>query len=547
MKKLVMLSFVAILMILLIVSGCGQTSSTSTSVATSSSTAAPPPSSSTKPPLTTSSFTPTTGIVTSTTAAGGNYGGTVRILGSNSPTNIGYSATQQFADATVETIWAERILELRTDGGFYPSLCDSYDISSDLQTITLHLHKGIKFQDGTDWNADAAVWNFQTCLKTGALGGSRYIVSIEATDPLTVTVKLNAPFNQIIYNLARIYMYSPTAYEKNGEEWAVNHSVSTAAFEVTEFKRDVSVKADKNTNYWRPGRPYLDHFELIIIKDSATALALMEAGQADGWMISTPQETQTLAGEGFSIVQTPTTYRFLYPDSKNPDSPFAKKEVREAVEYAIDRASMAKAIGFGYVQPVDQPAYKGNLAYNPDYPVRAYNPDKAKELLAAAGYPKGFKTKLTGQAATDSNALAILKNYLAAVNIDADIDLVDVGRFWGEVATGWDGLLYGYMAENPQFCVGWLDHVGPMPLMAFASMAKSQAYLDICTKVVTAPDVPTMGKYTQEMVTQFGLDALAIPCIVNMGTSVFAPKFHTGYFTALDWTYWQIYNDYWEK
>ena len=116
-------------------------------------------------------------------------------------------------------------------------------MSSRPETVTLHLHKGIKFQDGTDWNADAAVWNFQNCLKTGGLGGGgNYITSIEATDPLTVTVKLNAPYNQIIYNMARIFMFSPTAFKEHGQDWCVNNSVSTAAFQVTEFKRDVSVK-----------------------------------------------------------------------------------------------------------------------------------------------------------------------------------------------------------------------------------------------------------------------------------------------------------------
>jgi peptide/nickel transport system substrate-binding protein len=357
---------------------------------------------------------------------------------------------------------------------------------------------------------------------------------------------LNAAFNQIIYNMARIYMYSPTAFQKNGQDWCVNNSVSTAAFHVSEFKRDVIVKMDKNPNYWRPGLPYLDHVNLITVKDTATALAMMQAGQADTWITSTAQETANLAAKGFDIVQTPTTYRVLYPDSLNPNSPFANKTVREAVEYAIDRPAMAQALGFGYIVPVDQPTHKGTQGYNPNYPVRAFNPDKARELLKEAGYGKGFKTKLTGQL-TDGNALAIIKNYLADVGIDADIDLVDVGRFWGEVNGGWDGLFYGMLAVNPQFCVGWLDHVGPMPLMKFASMAKSQTYLDICAKVITAPDVPTMGKLTMDMVTQTGEDAMFIPLILNLGTSVFRPGFHTGYYTALDWTYWQIYNDYWEK
>jgi peptide/nickel transport system substrate-binding protein len=341
-------------------------------------------------------------------------------------------------------------------------------------------------------------------------------------------------------------MYSPTAEQKNGQDWAVNNSVSTAAFHVTEFTPDVGVKCDKNPNYWRPGLPYLDHVNLIVVKDPATALAMVEAGQADAWMISTPQETADLASKGFNIVETPNLYRVLYPDSLNPDSPFAKKEVREAVEYAINRPAMAKALGFGYDEAVDQPTHKGTQGYNPNYPVREFNPDKARQLLADAGYPNGFKTKLTGLT-TDGNDLAIIKNYLADVGIEADIDLADMGRFYGGVMGGWDGLLYGMLASGPQFCVPWLDHVGPMPLMKFASMAKSQTYLDTCTQVITAPDVATMEKLTMDMVTQAGEDAMFIPLILNLVTSVFKPGFHTGYFTSVDSTYWQIYNDYWEK
>jgi peptide/nickel transport system substrate-binding protein len=460
--------------------------------------------------------------------------------------NVGYSATQSFADATVATIWSERILELRTDGGFDPSLAESYEFSPDLKTVTLHLRKGVTFFDGTPWNADAAVWNFQKCLETRALGGSSYITSIEATDEYTVTVQLNAPFNQIIWNLARIYMYSPTAAEKNGKDWAVNNSVSTAAYHVYEFKRDVGVKMEKNPNYWRPGLPYLDYVNLTVVKEPATCSAMIQSGQADAWITSTAQETADLAAKGFQIIQTPTTYMVLYPDNVNPASPFADKKVREAVEYAIDRPAMANALGFGYIVPVDQPTHPGTQGYNPNYPVRKFNPEKARQLLAEAGYSDGFKTKLT-ITQTAQNAGAIIKNYLADVGIDVDLDVADTGRYWGEVNTGWDGLFYGTLAVNPQFCVAWLDHVGPMPLMKFAGMAKTQAYLDICAKVITAPDVPTMEKLTMNMVTQAGEDAMFIPLILNLGTSVFKSNFHTAYYTYVDWTYWRIYNDYWEK
>lgn len=534
MKKLLLALLVFVLLISMILGSCSKEATKTTPAAT---LAPSPTASSTTAPATTPAPTPSKKPVA---------GGTLNIITTAGPGNIGYSATQSFADATPGTIWSERILELRTDGGFYPSLVETYEYSTDLKTVTLHLRKGVKFFDGTPWNADAAVWNFKSCLETGALGGSKYISTITATDPYTVTIQLNSPFNQIIYNLARIYMYSPTAFEKNGKDWAINNSVSTSAFHITEFKRDVGLKMDKFADYWRPGLPYLDHVNLTIVKDPATCSAMMQSGQADAWMGSTAQETADLKAKGFKVVETPTVYMVLYPDSVKPNSPFANKKVREALEYAIDRPAMAKALGFGFIVPVDQPTHKGTQGYNPNYPVRAYNPAKAKELLTEAGYPNGIKTKLTiGQ--TAGNAGAIIKNYLADVGIEVELDVADTGRYWGAVNGGWDGLFYGTLAVNPQFCVAWLDHVGPMPLMKFASMAKSQEYLDICAKVITAPDVPTMEKLTMDMVTQAGKDAMFIPLILTLGTSVFKPDFHTEYYTSVDWTYWQIYNDYWEK
>ena len=526
MKRILFAVSLLLLSSILILSGCGG----------SQSVAAP----------STTSSQATSSSQTTTPAGEAKYGGSLRIISTGGPQNVGYMPKQSFADATPGTLWAERILELKTDGTFAPSLAESWEMGADLKSVTLHLREGVKFQDGTDWNADAAVWSFTTSLETGALGGARYIVDIKATDEYTVLVTMNSPFNQMIYRLARIYMFSPTAYEQNGEEWAINHAVSTAAFQVTDFQRDVVVKMKKFDGYWRPGLPYLDTVELTTVKDPATCSAMIQSGQADAWMGSTAQETADLKAAGFQIVETATTYNILYPDSKNPDSPFANQQVREAVEYAIDRSAMAEALGFGFQVPVNQPTHPGTQGYNPNYPVREFNPDKAKQLLAEAGYPNGFKTTMiVGQTAT--NAGAIIKNYLNDVNIEVELDIADTGRFWGSINGGWDGLLYGPLAVNPQYSVAWLDHVGPQPLMQFASMAKSQAYTDICEQVTLAPDLATMEKLTMDMVTQAGVDAMFIPLTLNMGTSVFKSNFHTEYYSSVDWTYWQIYNDYWIK
>jgi peptide/nickel transport system substrate-binding protein len=488
--------------------------------------------------------TPTTTPTTSPTVDA-KYGGHLRIItgAGTTPQDIGYYPKQQFGDNTITTIWADRILNLKTNGDFAPNVAESYETSSDVKTITIHLRKDVIYQDGTPLNAQSVVWSFQDAKDAGILSNGKYIDKIEATDDYTVKISLNAPNNQVIYNLARVYLFSPTAYEKNGEDWAINHSVSTGPFEITDFQRDVVLKMNKFDGYWRKGYPYLDSVEIMTVKDPTTASAMMQAGQADIWMGSPSQETADLQNMGFKVTQTPTTYNTIYCDSADPASPFAIKEVREAIEYAIDRKAMADALGFGFKIPVDQMTHEGTAGYNPDYPVRAYNPEKAKQLLKDAGFGNGIKTKLLIMQGAD-NAGAIVQRYLADVGIDAEIDIADVGRFWGSINGGWQGLLLGPYAVNPEFSVAWLDHFGPEPIMQFKSMAKSQAYLDLCAKLIMAPDIATMRKLTQQMVTQAGLDAMAIPLTLNMGTSVYSSNFVTSYYQDLDWTYWTLWDDY---
>ncbi len=525
MRKPVIILLAFVLLVSLIFVSCGKQEETTTSAPASSS--AP---------------------VSTPAADQPQYGGNVRVIvgAAHTPQNIGYYPKQSFSDNGVGTIFSERIFDLKTNGDFSPSLAESYEMSADMKTITIHLRKGVIFHDGTPFNAAAAVWSFQGAKDAGTLSNGKRIDKIEAADDSTVKIYLNTPNNQVIYNLARVFMYSPTAYEKNGEEWAITHTVSTGAFQLSDFQRDVVLKLKKFDGYWRTGLPYLDSVEIITVKDPTAAAAMMQAGQADIWLYTPAQQAADLKQAGLQIIQTPMIYSVLYPNSVDPASPFANKKVREAVEYAIDRKAIADALGYGFQEPVSQPTHKGTAGYNPDYPERAYNVATAKQLMAEAGFAGGFKTKLMVFQGGE-NAGAIIQNFLKEIGIDVEIDVADVGRFWGSVNMGWEGLLIGTLAINPEFIVGWLDHVGPEPIMKFASMAKSAEYLALCDKAVMAADIPAMRKLTMEFVTQAGLDAMFIPLTMNMATTACRSNFHTDLFKDLDYTYWSMWNDWLES
>jgi ABC-type transport system substrate-binding protein len=198
MKKLCLILFVFVLIAGLILVSCGK----------QAATPAPSP---TPAPSQTPAPAPATGP---------QSGGNLRIIvgAGGTPQNIGYYPKQQFGDNTITTIWAERILNLKTTGDFAPNVAESYETSSDVKTITIHLRKDVIYQDGTPLNAKSVVWSFQDAKDAGILSNGKYIDKIEATDDYTVKISLNAPNNQVIYNLARVYLFSPTAYQKNGQD-----------------------------------------------------------------------------------------------------------------------------------------------------------------------------------------------------------------------------------------------------------------------------------------------------------------------------------------
>ena len=485
-------------------------------------------------------------VYTSETQAAGQpqYGGTMKIISQRGPTNIGYSAAMNFGDQSPGVMYAERLMNVDIKGNLRPLLAESWEYSPDGKTITFHLRKGVKFHDNTDFNAEAVKWNLQTCLEAGALPGGKYIASIDVIDDHTLRANLTERHNQIIYGIWRPFIFSPTAFKKNGKDWAITHAVSTAPFKVVEFKRDVVVKMEKFEGYWNPARPYLDKVEFRIIKEPATASVMMQAKQADFWFSASPREAADLRDQGLTVITGPSFIHNIYPDSKKPDSPFADKRVREAIEYAIDRKAMSDALGFGFTTPINQLAPPGSAGYNPDFKGRPYNPEKAKRLLAEAGYAQGIKTTM-GLRATELDKATVIQNYLAEIGIDVKLDVSAPGRYWGMIfRNGWNGLLLGVSAINPEYSVAWLHHFGPEPSVKFVSLGKSPEFLGACTNVVKAPDIPTMRNLTMKMITQASEDDMAIPLLNDVTIAVTQKNVETSFLKVLTFSSWNMGEDW---
>lgn len=278
---------------------------------------------------------------------------------------------------------------LREDpvGGVYPWLASSFKIADDLKSVTFTLNKGVKFHDGSDFNAAVAKWNIDNQITAKS---RPEFASCDIIDDYTIRVNLTAWRNYVMRTFGDgpgAWMISKAAFDKNGLDWVRQNPVGTGPFKFVSFNRDVGFKTVKNTNYWQPGKPYLDAVNILFVGDQTTQKAVVQSGGADMIIMEPGKQAADLKALGLNIKYDLVTTYNLTPDTANADSPLAKQEVREATEYAMNKESYAKALSFGYWGAPYQLEAPASAPYNPNFTLaRKYDLNKAKDLLTKAGY-----------------------------------------------------------------------------------------------------------------------------------------------------------------
>jgi peptide/nickel transport system substrate-binding protein len=474
-------------------------------------------------------------------------GGTMRVIGGSFPAVIGYPPEFSPTDSIYALPALERLCEWDETGRQIPVLAADWESDPDNLTITWYLREGVEFHDGTPWNAEACRWNFQMNLDAGTLTDGPFVESLEVVGEYTLIMHLTAYNWNMFENYGWTMMISPTAFEGAGAtdeeriEWARSNSVGTGPFKVVDFQRDVSLTYDKNDNYWREGMPYLDGIIARYISDTVTAAATMEAEEADMWIdASAVQNIIDLEEKGLEINWGPGMFWSLLPNSSDPESPFAKKEVREAIEYALDRPAIAEMLGYGKYEALSQMASSVWPGYVEGYDPRPYDPAMAEQLLADAGYPGGFETTII---ATDASrdAVAAIQAYLGDVGIIVEPDIADFGRYMVSLfISGWDDLALAASGINPD-ATDLFVHFGPNPMtFRTGNIYKSPEYLALCEDALN-PDFADAFEAMdtiKDVVVQAGEDAMLIPLWRSVNVAIMQPYVHSDYFTihGVVWT-----------
>ncbi len=440
MKKYLILLLSAVLITALLLTGCGG-SETTTTTATTSTQPTTTQTSQTTSTAATSTATPTTDV---------KDGGIFRmIIGEfpNGPLGVTWGASNGNS-LTMGAVLEPLFTISNVDSSFVGLLATSMEWINNNTTLQFKLREGVKFHDGTDFNSAAVKWNFEKGIEH-KIGEYAIIKSIDTPDDYTVNVNLHTYDSKLIALLAGNstqptfgYQMSPTAYEELGDAGLTEFAVGTGPFIPTSYRPDAEFTAKRFDGYWG-GKPHLDGIKCVLIADPVTAQMAFEAGEAEQLNLGTSQTyiaMRDLSSKGYNFYTFLDLKQALVPSGGRADSPYAKKEVREAVEYAIDKVSICNAIFNGFYTPVytfSPPALRPAL----DFDNRTYDPERAKQLLSEAGYPDGFSTTLYCGEHFNNDAIPLIQSYLNAVGINTEIDIVTIAKWIDMETNGWDGLL----------------------------------------------------------------------------------------------------------
>jgi peptide/nickel transport system substrate-binding protein len=490
----------------------------------------------------------TTGIVQPTSQP--QYGGRLRIMikaGPGSP--IGWPAEAVGPALVYTKPCLESLLFEDTNGNIKPWLATGWEIAPDQKSVTLTLRKGVKFHDGTDFNAQAAKWNLEEAIKSKKSGTSVW-KSIDVIDDYTIKINISEFQNTILSDLtlSSALMISPTAYETKGVEWVRWNPVGTGSFKFNSYQRDVSLKWDRFDDYWQKGKPYLDGIDYVIVADSMAQMAAFQAGEADVLSIGDPQSASELKAKGYQIIYSHTNTVCLIPDSANTDSPLAKKEVREAIDYAIDKAGIVNALGYGFYIAKYQLPVPSQSVFLTDIKERKYDVAKAKQLLSEAGYPSGFAmTIIPDPQSANADVVTAIQSALSAIGINVAVENVPVSKFTEYRTKGWKNgvICMALGVSTPNFAQG-LNGIFSSTL--FPSMKKTPEYVTALNSALLATDPAKKTSYTEQAVRAVSDDEMVIPIYSGISCYALQKNVHdTGFLTIGHFTIWAYYDAWLEK
>lgn len=286
-----------------------------------------------------------------------------------------------------------------------PRLAESWQVSKDGLRRVFKLRKGVKFHDGTPFDAHAAVFSWERMYKRDAphfypRANSytsyvvEYITGAEALDDFTLKLTFSKPYSEwermTLQSWGEPLMISPTQVKKVGNEKFADSPIGTGPFRLVENIPNDRIVLERFKDYWGPA-PNVDRLVFRRLDDPAARVAALRTGEVDFILAPPPDEVESLRKDKFTVLQSNAPH-IWYWHLNMRDEHFKDVRVRKAVQMAVDKDRMCRELLRNTAKPAWSMISPATVAYDPKYKPYSYNPDKAKQLLKEAGKGNGFET-----------------------------------------------------------------------------------------------------------------------------------------------------------
>ncbi|MDO9210638.1 MAG: ABC transporter substrate-binding protein [Deltaproteobacteria bacterium] len=389
------------------------------------------------------------------------YGGTLTIALSAEPPGLDPTTSPA---ATIKRVvhynMLEGLLKVDRNGKVVPALAKSYNISKDGREYTFNLYQGIKFHDGSPCTAEDVKFSFERLLdpKTAAVNRKYYmgVESIQVINPLTVKFKVKKFDSNFLFNVAR---GDAVIVSRQAIDRLKSQPVGTGPFRFVEWKRGDSVVMVRNPDYYVKGIPYLEKVVFKFIPDPSAQLAALRAGDVDVLAYDLSPENAPMLEKDprFKVLKGHTTTDVIMAIN-NSRKPFNDPRVRQAITLAIDRKAIIEGAVAGYGSPIGSHMDPTNPYYIDLSGLYPYNLEKAKKLLAEAGYPNGFEAvlKLPEPYAYARRSGEIIADQLSKVGIKLTLEVIQ----WGQ----WIDRIF----KNAEYDLTVIGHAEPFDIEIYA-------------------------------------------------------------------------------
>jgi len=430
----------------------------------------------------------TPGGQTSGTGSEAPTGGTL-IYAQNQPITAADPINPQTYPAAYEANFViyNNLVTFDPDLSIVPDLAEKWEISDDNLVWTFWLHDGVTFHDGTPFNAAAVEAHIRRIQNPESGSGNKnlwdHITTINVIDDLTIELGTEAPFGPMLTYLAHGSggIESPTAVEQWGDEYG-HQPTGTGPYKLESMTPGTELTLVRNDEYFK-GTPKLDRIVMRVVPETGTRVALLEAGEASVVNDIPPEEAERLQAAGQAQVLRQAGLRTFFLEFNLNREIFTDVKVRHALNHAVDKEAIVANLFLGYGSVLDSPAaqtIRGHVSCG-SYP---YDPDRAKQLLAEAGWtpgPDGILQKdgvkmtftintAEGEYPKDIQVAEAIQANLRDVGCDVSIWKVEAAARWSYLRVPrseaqYDTVLFGFNPSNGDlgYHMNALFHSNPDP------------------------------------------------------------------------------------